>query len=69
MSSFKKYFSYGRMICGCGLNNIYFAGKRDDWVKLLEKTVNLNKYDVDGGLKKYVSHMEVILKHFLDTFD
>lgn len=57
------------MICGCGLDNIYFAGTREDWVKLLEKTVYLNKYDVDGELKKYVSHMEVILKNFLNTYD
>jgi hypothetical protein len=34
MSSFKQYFSYGRMILGCGLNNIYFAGTREDWVKV-----------------------------------
>lgn len=57
------------MICGCGLDNIYFAGTREDWVKLLEKTIYLNKYDVDGELKKYVSHMEVILKNFLNTYD
>ena len=53
----------------CGINNIYFDGTRDDWVKLLQKTIHLNKYDVDGKLKKYVSHMEVILKKFLDTYD
>ena len=41
MSSFKKYFSYGRMILGCGLNNIYFAGTRDDWLKVLAKLKNL----------------------------
>lgn len=51
MSSLKKYFTYGRMILGCGLNNIYFAGTRDDWVKVLAKSRNLAKYDVDGALK------------------
>ena len=69
MASFKKYFTYEKMECGCGLNNIYFAGTRKDWVKVLDKTTNLIKYDVDGGLKEYVSHMEVILKNFLDTYD
>jgi len=41
MSSFKKYFSYGRMILGCGLNNIYFAGTREDWLKVNSKLKNL----------------------------
>ena len=69
MSSFKKYFSYGRVICLCGINNVYFSGTRDDWVKLIEKTTYLNKYDIDGELKKYVSHIEVILKNFLNNYD
>jgi hypothetical protein len=41
MSSFKQYFTYGRMIFGCGLNNIYFAGNRDDWIKVQTKLKNL----------------------------
>jgi hypothetical protein len=57
MSSFKQYFSYGRMILGCGLNNIYFAGVREDWLKVNSKLKNLNQYDVDGELKKYVEHV------------
>ena len=35
---------------GCGLNNIFFAGTREDWVKVLSKLRNLIKYDVDGRL-------------------
>lgn len=26
MNSFKEYFNYSRVICACGINNIYFAG-------------------------------------------
>lgn len=69
MSSFKKYFTYGRMILGCGLNNIYMAGNREDWVKVYEKLKNLEQYDVDGVLKKYVAQVEVIIKNFIKTFD
>lgn len=69
MSSFKKYFTYGRCICMCGLNNIYFAGTREDWVKLQAKLKFLDKFDVDGELKKYVEKVGVILGKFLDTFD
>lgn len=29
----------------------------------------METFDVDGKLKKYISHMEVILKNFLLTFD
>ena len=62
MNSFKKYFSYGRRILACGINNIYFDGTREDWVKVHKKLINLRQYDVDGVLKKYVDHVEVILK-------
>lgn len=53
----------------CGIQNVYFAGTRDDWVSVLEKLKNLVKYDVDGQLKKYVANVEVILMNFIDTFD
>ena len=69
MNSFKKYFSYGRMIMGCAINNVYFEGVRDDWTKLIKKTENLAQYDVDGQIKKYVDHVLIILKQFVDTWD
>lgn len=53
----------------CGLNNIYFAGTRDDWVKVQQKLNYLTKYDVDGALKKYISHVDEILKNFIETYD
>ena len=69
MSSFKKFFNYVRECGDCGISNVYFAGIRDDWEKVLSKLSNLRKYDVDGVLAKYVDHVEVILKKFLDTYD
>ena len=27
------------------------------------------QFDVDGELKKYIEHMNVIIKNFIDTFD
>jgi hypothetical protein len=36
---------------GCGINNIYFDGTREDWVKVLEKLLALVKYDVDGKVE------------------
>lgn len=69
MNSFKKYFSYERMICYCGINNVYFEGVREDWIKLLEKTLNLKKYDVDNKLIKYIDSIEIILNQFIKTYD
>lgn len=56
-------------MAGCGINNVYMAGEREDWVKIIQKLDNLIKLDVDGSLKKYISHMRVILNNFLLTFD
>lgn len=72
MNSFKKYFEYGRMICGCGIGNVYFEGTRDDWVKLKSKLVNLSKYFVDmkdGTIQKYIQHVGIILDNFVSTYD
>ena len=69
MNSFKKYFSYGRSICSCGINNVYFQGIREDWTKLIKKTENLAQYDVDGQMTKYVDHVLIILNQFVNTWD
>ena len=54
---------------GCGINNLYFDGTREDWVKVLEKLLALVKYDVDGRLKEYVGYVKVILGKFIETYD
>ena len=71
MNSFKKYFSYGRAIMGCGIANVHFTGCRDDWLLVLAKTKNLHQYDVDGDgvLCKYLYKIVVILNQFIDTYD
>ena len=69
MNSFKKYFSYGRMILGCGISNVYFQGTRNDWVRIIGKACLLRKYDVDGKLCKYLDSMQDILIEFLNTWD
>lgn len=69
MNSFKKYFSYHRSIMECAINNVQFMGTREDWVKLISMTQNLERFDVNGVLKKYVKHVVVILEKFLQTYD
>jgi Domain of unknown function (DUF4419) len=69
MSTLKSYFEYERCMTMCGINNIMFKGVRSDWEKLIHKIQLLRKYDVNGVLLKYIDHVEVLLKKFLDTFD
>lgn len=69
MDSMKKYFSYGRMICMCGINNVIFKGNIDDWLKLSEKLVRLTDYDVDGKMIKYIEHVGIILDQFVQSFN
>ena len=69
MNSFKSYFEYERWLAGCGINNVYMAGVREDWVKLKDKLTGILQFDVDGKLKEYVKHMSIILDNFLLTFD
>jgi len=68
MNSCKNYFSYGRMILGCGINNIHFMGTYDDWYSLTLKIQKFKKYDVDNILIKYIDHMSIILDEFLNTY-
>lgn len=69
MNSLQKFFKYHRMMAGCGINNVYMAGVREDWEKMIPKLEKLSQFDVDGQLKKYITHMKVILQNFLLTFD
>ncbi len=64
MDSFKKYFTYGRMICMCGIRNALFMGTRFDWVKLITKVTALKKYDVDGKLHSYVDQLGLFCTRF-----
>lgn len=69
MNSCKKYFEYVRLIPMCGIENIYFMGNRNDWIKIITKINALKKYDVDGILITYIKKMNIILLKFLNTYD
>lgn len=69
MNSLQKFFQYHREFCICGINNVYMAGVREDWAKMIPKLEEMVQFDVDGELKKYIQHMKVILQNFLLTFD
>ena len=69
MDSLKEYFDYGRMIPCCGIKAVRFIGLESDWNRLLDKVINLEKYDIDGNWKKYIQNMIPIINQFIDTFN
>jgi hypothetical protein len=70
MNSFKQYFNYSRAICMCGINNIYFAGVKEDWEKILKKIEFLSNFDSgDGILLEYICKIKIIISKFIETFN
>ena len=70
MNSFKEYFNYFRVICLCGINNVYFSGTKEDWEKILDKLNFLSNFDSgDNILIEYISKIKIIIGKFIDTFD
>jgi len=41
MNTCQKFFSYGRMMTMCGIQNVHFGGTLDDWRSVLAKTQSL----------------------------
>ena len=69
MNSFKHYFRYTRVMTFCGINNVYFDGNREDWVKIKSKLLNLKQYSVTDSLTVYIEAVSTIIDEFIDTFD
>ena len=73
MDSFKKYFEYGRMIMGCGINNVHLEGTRDDWALLKNKIQSLSSFAVSASvtdsLNVYVNKLTTIVDKCIDTYD
>lgn len=68
MDTFKEYFSYGRFIPMCGIQNIWMKGTLDDWIKIKTKLLGLKEFDLDKKLSKYVDELTPIINKFIDTY-
>ena len=68
MDTFKEYFSYGRFIPMCGIQNIWMKGTLDDWIKIKTKLVGLKEFDCDKKLSKYIDELAPIIDKFIDTY-
>ncbi len=71
MDSFKTYFTYGRMIEGCGIPNVHLEGTRDDWLLLKSKISALSEFSVkeDCRLDIYIDALKPIIDQFINTYD
>lgn len=63
MSSVKAFFDYSVIYLSCGIPNITIEGTTDDWQKVLNKTQQLRKYDLDWWVDDLVS----ILNEFINA--
>lgn len=76
MHTFKKYFDYTQVICGCGIRNVHFLGTLNDWRLLRDKTEALknftlhsdNSYSDHRDFRKYLDGVLPILDQFIQTY-
>ena len=63
MSSVKAFFDYSVIYLSCGIPNITIEGTTDDWQKVLNKTQQLRKYDLEW----WVDDLVPILNEFINA--
>ena len=63
MSSVKAFFDYSVIYLSCGIPNITIEGTTDDWEKVLNKTQQLRKYNLDW----WVGDLVPILNEFINA--
>ena len=71
VKNIKKYFNYS-MLTSCGIPGVEMKGSLDDWLKLVDKTKNLQKMFLpimeEIGLEKWFENTLDILSKLVDTF-
>lgn len=63
MDCVKTYFNYEVGALSCGIPNITLLGTPEDWQKVHDKAMQLEKY----GLKKWTSKLDPILQEFVSA--
>jgi hypothetical protein len=77
MHTFKKYFDYEQLICGCGIRNVHFMGTLDDWKLLKKKVEELKMFTVPTpaphspkeSFCAYLNGVLPILDQFIQTYE
>ena len=57
MDAMSSYFIY-KVLTRCGIPSIILEGTTEDWVKLLNKTIELSQYDLAWWTKDLIPHLE-----------
>jgi len=63
MESMKAYFDYMAMFILCGIPEVTLMGTTEDWQKVLDKTKQLGKYDLNW----WTDELEPILQEFINA--
>ena len=61
MDAFKPYFDYQEMYQSCGIPSVTLKGTPEDWQKVLDKAMKLEKY----GLGWWTSELKPVLQEFV----
>ena len=61
MESLKSYFYYTVVYAGCGIPSITLKGTPDDWRRVFEKAIQLERY----GLGDWISQLRPVLAEFI----
>ena len=61
MEALKTYFDYSVFYVGCGIPSIVLKGTPDDWRRVLEKTMQLERY----GLSDWIAQLRPVLEEFV----
>lgn len=61
MESLKSYFDYTVVYAGCGIPSITLKGTPDDWRRVLEKAIQLERY----GFGDWISQLRPVLAEFI----
>lgn len=77
MHTFKKYFDYTQVVCGCGIRNVHFMGTLDDWKLLRKKVEDLkmftkpssSHYSPSSDFRVYLDGVLPILDQFIRTYE
>ncbi len=61
MESLRTYFDYTIVYAGCGIPSISLKGTPDDWRRVLDKALKLERY----GLGNWVGQLKPVIKEFI----
>lgn len=68
MASFKKYFSYGFMMC-CGIRAVDLTGTLNDWLMLREKVGHATGLMTSKGhMVNWSTHVLVLIDRLIETY-